>query len=335
MNRTCSRVIFASLVLPFAASASDTQKAFDFLEARQHQWADWKPAQRPGGACISCHSGLPYLIARRVLGEELPRPSENALMVGVRSRVLAKPPQATLQDEGAEAVLNLLTLSLRRRSPKDPIDEADRLALKRLWEKQIKTGTAKGSWSWVNADLDPMDAENSTYLGTALAELALSAYDTKSSEGERMASEYLKRTARNQPLHNRLAWIAFRSNLETRLKSAVLNDLWRVQSSDGGWSTAAIGPWIKHEDAPHDSGSNAYATAWATFTAQESGVACSDSRLKRAIDWLEGHQDPATGAWNAVSLNKVYAEGSMQAKFMTDAATGYATAALLRCQQTK
>ncbi len=52
----------------------DRQKAFTFLEARQQEWADWKPAQSHGGACVSCHSGLSYLFARQILGEKQPRP---------------------------------------------------------------------------------------------------------------------------------------------------------------------------------------------------------------------------------------------------------------------
>ncbi len=53
--------------------------------------------------------------------------------------------------------------------------------------------------------------------------------------------------------------------------------------------------------------------------------------LKRAIGWLAKHQDPATGAWNSVSMNKVHPKGSMTSKFMTDAATGYAAAVLIGC----
>ena len=113
----------------------------------------------------------------------------------------------------------------------------------------------------------------------------------------------------------------------------MLRQLWAAQSPDGGWTTAALGPWSKHDDAPPDAGSNAYATAWAAFTARQSGVGCTDTGLQRAMDWLKRHQDPATGAWTAVSMNKVYPAGSMQSKFMTDAASGYATAALIGCQK--
>ena len=303
------------------------------FEARQQEWADWKPAQSHGGACVSCHSGLSYLFARQILGEKQPRPLESSLVQGVKSRLLANPPQPTLDVAGAEAVLNLLTLSLQRHDPQDPLDAADRAAIKSLWESQVQEGPAKGSWEWVTSDLDPMDSVRATYYGATLAARALSVYPTESADRVDALRNYLKREAPKQPLHHRMGWIAFNAKHDEESKSAVLKDLWAAQSGDGGWSTAALGPWPAREKKPADSGSNAYATAWAAFTAREAGVSCSDTGLKRATRWLAQHQDPATGAWNSVSMNKVHPKGSMTSKFMTDAATGYAAAVLIGCAQ--
>lgn len=322
----------ASLLLPLLASAWDRDKAFQYLEARQQQWAEWKPTQKPGGPCISCHTGLSYLLARRVIAADLPRPLEAELVKGVKSRILGNPPQTMLLDAGVEAVLNLLTLSLQRRSTSAPVEEAERLAMQRLWENQVKEGEAKGAWTWFMHDLHPVESEHSVFYGAALAELALSAYAVEESGQLKTLRAYMKREAPRQPLHNRMAWIAFSPSDGKQARPGVLKDLWAAQASDGGWSAAALGPWASHADAPKDSGSNAYHTAWAAFTARQSGVGCSDARLRRALDWLTRHQDPATGAWHAVSMNKVYAAGSMQSKFMSDAATGFAAAALIGCK---
>jgi hypothetical protein len=62
---------------------------------------------------------------------------------------------------------------------------------------------------------------------------------------------------------------------------------------------------------------------------QRSGVAVTDVRLQRALTWLAEHQDAMTGAWPAVSMNKRYPEGSMQSRFLQDAATAFASAALV------
>ena len=319
--------------MPVLVFGWDRTKALQFLEARQQKWAEWKPAQKQGGACISCHTGLPYLAARGALAEKQASAMERDLVQGVKFRVLANPPIATLQEVGAEAVLNLLTLSTRRKSEKEPLEEVDQLALKRLWANQLPEGETKGSWTWINAELHPADSEHSNYYGAALAQLALSAYPVGADSGVVQLRNYLKREMEKQPLHHRLARIAFAAKQDKDAQAVVLRDLWAVQSSDGGWSTAALGPWSKQELAPLDSGSNAYATAWAAYTSRESGAGCSDQRMKRALDWLEKHQDGETGAWNSVSMNKAHPEGSIQSKFMTDAATGYALAALVGCRR--
>lgn len=331
--RTIVRILCGCLVLPLAAPGWDRRKAFTYLEARQQQWADWKPAQKSGGACISCHTGLPYMMALHLQGEKQASPFERALIQGVKSRAVSSPPRKTLPDPGAEAVLNLWVLSLERSGPADPLSKADEAALKELWKLQIQGGKQSGSWTWVNADLEPFDSELASYFGTTLAEMALSAYPAQPRNRVDAMRGYLKREAANQPLHNRLAWIAFRSRKDQESEARVLGELWAAQSSDGGWSSAALGPWTVHDGAPADSGSNAYATAWAAFSARRSGVSCTDVRLTRAIDWLEKRQDPATGAWNSVSMNKVYPQGSMPSKFMTDAATGYAAATLIDCKR--
>lgn len=329
MLRTTFIACLAALLLP--AADWDRQKAFDYLEARQQQWAEWKPAQKAGGACISCHTGLGFLIARRVLGEHEPRPVEAALVSGVRSRLLSNPQGTMLADPGAEAILGLLTLGLQRRDRQQPVDPAEQAALKRFWEAQVQEGAEKGAWSWFLNDLHPMESDHSIFFGTTLAEFALSGYPAENSARVTAMRTFLQREASQQPLHNRLAWIAF-SQPEQAARAAVLRDLWKAQSADGGWSSAALGPWAKRDAAPPDSGSNAYATAWAAFTARQSGVSCGDPGLQRALGWLKTKQDPITGAWHALSMNKVYPPDSMQVKFMADAATGYATAALAGCR---
>jgi hypothetical protein len=324
----------ACLVLGAAeAHAWDRGKAFDHLESRQRRWAAWGPARKVGGPCISCHSGLSYFVAQRALGEAVAKPEESALVEGVVSRVGAggAAPIPTLPDPGAEVVLNLLTLSLQRRDVQAPPSAAERAALDQLWRAQRRTGAAKGSWTWVDADLEPMDSPKAVYYGTALAARALAAFPGEAPDRVRDLRAYLERAAAGQPLHNRLAAAAFSGSDGRRLADAALRKLWTVQSPDGGFSTRALGPWTPRPDAPSDPGSNAYATAWATFTALEAGTPCADPRLKRALAWLDRSQDPETGAWHAPSMNKTYLPDSIQRGFMTDAATGFAAAALLAC----
>ena len=55
---------------------------------------------------------------------------------------------------------------------------------------------------------------------------------------------------------------------------------------------------------------------------------------ERALAWLEAHQDHQSGYWAAESMNKRHEAGTMPALFMRDAATGFATLALLPAERT-
>jgi hypothetical protein len=86
---------------------------------------------------------------------------------------------------------------------------------------------------------------------------------------------------------------------------------------------------MTHPDPPSSTGSHAYATAFTTFVLQRAGVPSSNDGLAKAVAWLRSRQDPATGAWPAVSMNKKYPDGSMMSLFMQDAATAFASIVLV------
>jgi hypothetical protein len=317
------------LFLLTIAQSWDKPKAFDYLEQGQRDWANWKSAQRNGGPCLSCHTGLAFTFARRANGEAQPRASENDLVHGIRTRLAQAPPEAAMTDAGAEAVLNLLMLALIRNDAKAPLDATEQTALKMFWNQQLSDGPRQGSWTWFLAGLEPWDEEHSAFFGTALAARAMAAFPKD--DRTQTIHDYLRRAAARKPLHDRLAWAAFSARKEERRK--VLDELWAAQASDGGWATASLGPWLAKPSAPADLGSSNYATAWGAFMAYEAGTKCTDPRLRKALDWLASRQDRASGAWPSPSMNKVYPPGSIQSRFMTHAATGYATAALAACRR--
>ena len=43
------------------------ERAARYLDGRLQQWFAWKPAASPEGPCVSCHTGMPYLLARPAL----------------------------------------------------------------------------------------------------------------------------------------------------------------------------------------------------------------------------------------------------------------------------
>ena len=63
------RAIVPALVLSAVAFGADwsPKLAAQYLDARQKEWFAWPQAASPDGPCVSCHTGLSYLLARPVL----------------------------------------------------------------------------------------------------------------------------------------------------------------------------------------------------------------------------------------------------------------------------
>jgi squalene-hopene/tetraprenyl-beta-curcumene cyclase len=95
-----------------------------------------------------------------------------------------------------------------------------------------------------------------------------------------------------------------------------------------GWSLESVGPWTAHPNALVSISSISYATAFTTYVLQQVGISSA-----RALEWLKSHQDPQSGTWPAVSMNKRYPVGSMEEKFLQDAATAFAALALIEAGQ--
>ena len=111
---------------------------------------------------------------------------------------------------------------------------------------------------------------------------------------------------------------------------AIVDDLLRVQQDDGGWSMASLGSWKRVDSTPIDVHSDGYATGLVAYVLQAAGDPRAKAQVARAVAWLVKHQDPATGAWFATSLNKKRDPASDAGRFMNDAATAYAVLALTK-----
>jgi hypothetical protein len=325
--------------------------AAQYMDARQKEWFAWPSANTNGMPCVSCHTGVSYLLARpalgRALGETERTPYEKGLLDGMRSRVGKKDvaelfPKATpphsFEALGVETVFAALFLAAED-APTAKLSSDTERAFARLWALQIREGKNKGAWVWNTYDLDPWEMPESSYFGAALAAVATgtapAGYAARPEIQANLTAlkSYLREEESAQPLHNRLVllWAGARlpGLLPEAARKSIAAEAWQKQDADGGWTLASLGPWKVHKDAPPAEGSNAYATAIAAFTLQQSGVARSQPGMAKALGWLRSHQDPKLGVWAAESMNKPHKADSMPAKFMQDAATGYAALALL------
>jgi squalene-hopene/tetraprenyl-beta-curcumene cyclase len=330
--------------------------AAQYLDSRQKQWFAWPPAGASGVPCVSCHTGLPYLLARpalrQALGETGPTLYEAVLLDGLRATIVKTEAKdlfpgvkGRLADQvyGAQVVLSTLLLAFDD-APRGSLTPEGEKAFERMWSTQIREGRAKGSWNWSDFNLDPWETPNASFYGAALAALATGIapanYQARPQIRENVAElvSYLRNAQQGQPLHNRLILLWASAKLYHVLAPAerqvILEDVWRKQQADGGWTLEALGPWRAHPDAPPASGSNSYATGLVAFTLEQAGVHRSDAPMSRALAWLEAHQDRQSGSWAAESMNRRHEAGSMPAQFMSDAATSYATLALLPGEQT-
>jgi hypothetical protein len=328
--------------------------AADYLDARQKEWFAWAPAKSVGGPCVSCHTNVTYLLARpglrRALGEHEPTPYETGLQDALRNRVdrtredllkTRKEPVAS-QEIGVEAVLSTLFLNSEKHPNPETASIAER-SLDRLWSLQIQTGKAKGSWGWFEFNTAPYEVPGAEFFGASLAAMAVGStsreYRAREDIQLRIAAlaDYFERERRAQPLHNRLMllWASARlpEVLGARVRQSIIDEALKKQRPDGSWTIADLGPWTEHPDAPPPMDADSYATAVATFTLEQAGVPRSNANMARGLAWLRSHQDRTGGFWPAVSMNKRFEAGSMQSKFMQDAATAFAALALLGPEQ--
>ena len=143
MKTTSRVVILSGLVLAGAvaigaapaavepdATGWDAKAAAKYLDARAEWWSTWPNAARDRGTfCISCHTTLPFAIARPALrgplGEREPSPAEGKILNNLLTRARNwrdiepfYPDQTrgipkTSESRAIEAVMNALVLSRR------------------------------------------------------------------------------------------------------------------------------------------------------------------------------------------------------------------------------
>jgi len=338
-----------------------------YLDQRETWWMGWSLSQRDHETfCVSCHTALPYALSRAALrgalADHTPSVNERRLLENVTKRVRLRADAGpyygdktsgdhkTAQSRGTEAVINALILAVHDAETGRLSDDA-RAAFDEMWAQQKTTGDDKGAWSWLDFDLRPWEARESSYYGAALAAAAVgtapeSYRSTPAIQDHLMQlREYLDRDYATQSLLNRtvLLWASTKlpglvtPERRTSLVTEILDD----QRGDGGWSLASLNrtwkgstlrsyarSWIRADGKLVDTKSDGYATGLVTLTLQESGLTRENVQVSRGLLWLERNQNTSEGSWSADSLNVQRPPASNVGRFMSDAATAYAVLAL-------
>lgn len=315
-----------------------------YLDQRMDLW--WTKAKTlktgDGSAkCVSCHTAIPYALARPLLritmGVADPTPHETRVVDTVRLRVAHQADAAPYYDHtaakqvesrGVEAVLNALVLTTRDSLGRSALaSESTRAAMARLWAVQ----RADGAWDWLDFGLEPYETTDAVYHGATLAAMAAGSTPGRSASRDAVGTAGLEKL--RAYLHDGLprqrrfnkAWaLVAGAYLPGALSDAerqdVVDDLLAAQRADGGWSLADLGPWRwSQADGAAASpgptgaailgGSDGYATGLVVYALRTSGQATTSPAVARGLTWLRQHQqperpgDPAWAPWRAHSLN--------------------------------
>lgn len=344
----------------------DPKAAAAYLDQREIAWMGWQGAARDHGTfCISCHTAVPYALARPALrgslGEKTLSVTEQKLLDNVTKRVRlwkeiapfyggedysdAKPAES----RGTESVLNALILASYD-GYGGHLSDTTLAAFRNMWALQQSEGAVRGAWPWLQFGQEPFEAKDSQYYGACLAAIAVGiAPDSYRSTPEiqeklTLLRDYLNREYANQSTMNRVAllWAAAKwpGLVEPARRQEIIEDVFAEQQADGGWRLSPLA-WPKHsvllsfirtrwrsDGTRQYEGSDGYATAMITFALLQAGVPSEDARLGRGLSWLVHNQNNVDGFWPSFSLTKHRVPSSNVGHFMDDAATGYAVLAL-------
>src|SRR5882757_1300078 len=155
-------VLLALCVCADAAPKWSATAAAKYLDQRAAWWETWPASQRDHQTvCVSCHTILPYVLARpklsALLAETNVAAPERAVLENVKKRVSlwqeVKPYYSdeksgagkSKESRSTEAVLNALVLAANARGEKH-LDATAEAAFRAAWALQIRSGDRAGAW---------------------------------------------------------------------------------------------------------------------------------------------------------------------------------------------
>ncbi|HJZ69263.1 MAG TPA: hypothetical protein VKF81_14160 [Blastocatellia bacterium] len=322
----------------------DREGAAKYLDDRMDIWfANAKKLQtgQSETSCVSCHTTVPYVMARPVLRAAMrvntATPQELRLIEETSRRVGSYETKRPLYDHneskqaesrGTEAVLNALILASAdaaqdRREP----SAATQQAFKQLWETQ----RSDGAWDWLDFGLEPFETVDAAYFGATLAALAVGAAPgpsislaAETKTGVKKLREYLKETYAAQSLFNR-TWLLLASTrlndlLTSAQRIALITEIQSKQRDDGGWALESLGAWRWSKkaapfrapgtpDAASLAKSDGYGTGLVVYALKLAGLPVGHPSVSKGLQWLRANQQAVQVsqhtwmAWRAHSLN--------------------------------
>src|SRR5262249_39845081 len=156
---------------PIFCADWNPRTAADYLDARQKAWLAWPEANKSGAPCMSCHTGMTYMLVRPMLRPALNEKSSNecepAAARPMRARASKRPATSPPSDGfGTDSILQAFLLAVED-GPKMTAETQQ--AFDRLWGAQ----SPDGAWPWYSLNLDPWEMPESRVFGASIAALAI------------------------------------------------------------------------------------------------------------------------------------------------------------------
>jgi len=112
-----TRLVAVLTLTTLSSLAADwsPQLAAQYLDSRQKDWFAWPTANATGVPCLSCHTGMTYLMVRPALrhslGENEPTAYETGLLNSLKSRSTRKTRKNCTRNRKERTLHRLLVLS--------------------------------------------------------------------------------------------------------------------------------------------------------------------------------------------------------------------------------
>lgn len=275
--------------------------------------------------CVTCHTNLPYLMARPALK------GSDAGWREVRTFLEA---DAAKWSKGGKprgdtfVVVTAAGLAFTDAAA-GKLSDATRQAFDAMWAVQTPTG----EWNWIKCDWPPM--EHDDYYGATLAAVAVGvapggyAESAAAAAGLAKLRAYLTKTPAPD-LHHKtmLLWASakVRGLMADADRKATVEALRAKQHADGGWGLPSLGTYARRDKTMNDPAapSDGYATGLAVYVLRQAGVPAADPAVAKGAAWLKANQRES-GRWFTRSLN------NDKAHHITNAGTAFAVMALAAC----
>lgn len=316
-----------------SGSAEAVKQGLEYLDRRADHWMRVTGKRSD---CISCHTVLPYVMARASIGA-LDHDNIRTIQTYVVDRVDHFADKSPWYDpeksKGTESILNATILSFINQS-EGRSDKALSRESKLAIELMLGEQQDGGDFEWLDAfELAPFESVGARYWGSALAALTLGTEQKGSDEALSKLRKHLRKTKAKEDLHEKLMllWASTKMTdlLTAEEAASIQKEVLEAQRSDGGWDLRQMTRGGAGEGET-DEGSDSYATAYAAYVLLMSGVEAK--KLESAAQWLIDHQikedstpypdrQSAKGAFPGRSVNR---KNSLNHMFMTDAGSAFA-----------